>query len=165
MADEVQSDKAGAQPATDKQDYPLNFEQHYGSSCTSVRDVLNEILNDMINYKHVHRWDDKLYVPPVKQLSTALRKYLQSNNVNLNVLLAYSTVQEILTREDTNFVYRALAHPGDIERHLFFLAVSRPSASRQSTKLSPSHRIHSKNNMYNQLGSHSLLLMGTTFPL
>lgn len=108
----------------DKQNNLYAFEQHYGSSSTSVRDVLSEILNDMIYFKHVHRWDDKLFVPPIKQLSTAIRKYLNSNGLNLNFLLAYSTVEEVLTRGGINHVYRAMAHPGDIERHLFFLAVS-----------------------------------------
>lgn len=131
-ADLQQTDK-------DKQKNPRDFEQHYGSSSTSVRDILNEILEDMIYFKHVHRWDDKLFVPLVKQLSAAIRKYLNSNSLNLNFLLAYSTVEEVLTRGGINHVYRAMAHPGDIERHLFFLAHPLKEPHAEVAQLSPAH--------------------------
>lgn len=93
--------------------------QHYESESKSVGEILDNITASMVKFRPVHRWDVKLFVPPVKQLSAAVRKYIISERPNVDFLLAYSSVEEIISCEDVHKVSRAMAHPGDISRNLF----------------------------------------------
>ena len=97
--------------------------QHYESESKSVGEILDNITASMVKFRPVHRWDAKLFVPPVKQLSAAVRKYIISERPNVDFLLAYSSVEEIISCEDVHKVSRAMAHPGDISRNLFFQEV------------------------------------------
>jgi hypothetical protein len=100
-----------------------DFIQHYESSSADVASILNEITGDLVHFKPVHRWEEKLFVPPIKQFSVAVRKHVSKKLSNLDFLLNYSSVEEIENRKDENEVSRAMAHPGDIRHHLFFQRV------------------------------------------
>ena len=100
--------------------------QHYESESESVGEILDNITASMVKFRPVHRWDAKLFVPPVKQLSAAVRKYITSERPNVDFLLAYSSVEEIISCEGVHKVSRAMAHPGDISRNLFFQEVLWP---------------------------------------
>ncbi|KAF2680728.1 hypothetical protein K458DRAFT_87165 [Lentithecium fluviatile CBS 122367] len=97
-----------------------NVVQHYASSSASFCGVLEEILADMRQFKNVHTWDQKLIINPVKDMTLKVRRYLEGKKAGRNYLLAYSEVEEVATQNGITHVYPAMAHPGDIERHLFF---------------------------------------------
>jgi len=103
--------------SSDPVDYVV---QHYASSSASFCGVLEEILADMRQLKNVHTWDQKLIINPVKDMALKVRRYLKGKRAALNYLLAYSEVEEVVTRNGVTHVFPAMAHPGDIERHLFF---------------------------------------------
>jgi hypothetical protein len=100
--------------------------QHYESESKSVGEVLDNITASLVKFRPVHRWDEKLFVPPVKHLSAAVRQYITSERPNVDFLLAYSSVGEVVSREGVHSVSRAMAHPGDIARNLFFQEVLWP---------------------------------------
>jgi hypothetical protein len=104
-------------------DEPKLVIQHYESDSRSVGEILDNITASMVKFRPVHRWDAKLFIPPVKQLSAVVRKYIISERPNVDFLLAYSSVEEVISCEGVHKVSRAMAHPGDISRNLFFQEV------------------------------------------
>lgn len=101
----------------------LDFESHYGVSCHSVRDMLMEILEDMSSHRSVHNWDKKLIITPLRLLATAVRGYVNASGYDLNTMLAYSAVDEILTVGGVNHRYPAMQNARGIDGHLFFTKV------------------------------------------
>jgi hypothetical protein len=101
----------------------FNFELHYGLSYESVRDVLQEILEDMSSYKHIHNWDEKLLTSPLKALAKVGRRYLNENPLALNTILDHSIVEEILTVSGVGHKPPAMQQAGYIDSHLFFSKV------------------------------------------
>jgi hypothetical protein len=101
-----------------------SFLQHYETSTGDVAGVLSAITEDMAHFRPLHRWDEKLFVPLIKQFAAAVRRHTVTNEHKLDFLLGCSSVEEVETQNDQHKVYRAMAHPGDIGHHLFFQRVS-----------------------------------------
>ncbi|KAH8587293.1 hypothetical protein B0O99DRAFT_656496 [Bisporella sp. PMI_857] len=114
----------------DTQVLGYDFELHYGLTYKSVRDILEEILEDISSNKHVHNWDKKLLTSPLQSLVNAGRKYLKENRYALYYLLAHSMVEEALTVGGFNHESPILQEAGDISSHLFFTKRSSQSEIR-----------------------------------
>jgi hypothetical protein len=97
------------------------FAQHYSAASASVHGVLSSILEDMTSFRSVHNWEDRLIVSPINLLRAACRKYMQANQ-HLDFLLGYSVVEEILEHNGTKSLFPAMNHPGDVDKHLFFVS-------------------------------------------
>ncbi|RYN73045.1 hypothetical protein AA0120_g12654 [Alternaria tenuissima] len=54
-----------------KEDRWYDFESHYGLSRNSIRDALQEVLDDMATHKSIHNWDRKLHITPLKHLCSS----------------------------------------------------------------------------------------------
>lgn len=101
----------------------FDFDSHYRAPAKTVRDVLAQILEDMLTYKSVHNWDEKLVTHHLRRLAMVVRTYLNGNSGTFNPLLVYSSVDEVLTVDGVDHKYPAIQHPGDIDRQLFFTNV------------------------------------------
>lgn len=102
------------------EDAVFDFDCHYRAPSETVRDVLAQMLEDNATYKTVHNWDEKLVIGHLKRLATAVRAYLNANPVNLNPILVYSSVDEVLTVDGSDRKYPAIQEPGNIDAQLFF---------------------------------------------
>lgn len=101
----------------------FNFELYYGLSSRTVRDVLDEILGDLVSHTYIHNWDDKSITTPLHTLAGVARSYLNANHLSLNTLLGLTSVEEILTIRGVNHARPAMQEAADIESHLFFSKV------------------------------------------
>lgn len=97
---------------------------HHGLSSKSFTDVLRKILEDMSSYQHIHNWDEKLNTSPLKALARVVRKYLNTEPLDLNATADYSTVDEIFTVGGVNPRPLISQRVKDIDRHLFFHKLS-----------------------------------------
>jgi hypothetical protein len=100
------------------------FELHYDLSCESVSGILDAILGDLSSHKQLHNWDDKLAPTPLKTLTTASRRYLETyNHSNGDILLAQGSVDEIFTKFGNIRRERAMHEAGRHHKHFFFTKV------------------------------------------
>ncbi|KAF2657830.1 hypothetical protein K491DRAFT_654142 [Lophiostoma macrostomum CBS 122681] len=118
----------------------LDFDCHYRLAGGSVRDVLTQILEDMSTHNSVHNWDEKLVVRPLKTLATMLRSHLAGNPVNLDPLLVYSNIDEILTVDGVDSKYPAIQEPSNIDLQLFFTTVCISLDEQKNQKLRDIHQ-------------------------
>ena len=98
----------------------FDFELHYELYSRSVRDVINEILRDMVTYRHIHDWDRKLITSPHETLAGVVRKFLYANDLSLNTSLNYSRVEEVVTIEGRNYIRPAIQDANDMGNYLSF---------------------------------------------
>ncbi|EWZ27770.1 hypothetical protein FOZG_18512 [Fusarium oxysporum Fo47] len=113
----------------------FDFEQHYGVSRKSAGEVLNEILQDLLNYKNIHNWDDKLVTTPFAALTATVRSYYNEKPGHLNSLLEDAVVDEVLTANGVSSRPSIKAEMANIDAHLFFtknLPKRRPSTTPES---------------------------------
>lgn len=102
----------------------FDFEQHYGVSRKSTGEVLDEILQDLLNYKNIHNWDDKLVTTPFAALTATVRSYYNEKPGQLNSLLEDAVVDEVLTANGVSSRPSIKAEMANIDAHLFFTKVS-----------------------------------------
>jgi hypothetical protein len=112
------------------------YAQHYNASGASVREIISEILEDVTTFKSVHNWEERLIISPISLLKVACRQYMHTNQGRLDFLLGHANVSEVFGYQGTTHFFPAMAHPGDVDRHLFFLNVSIHNipGSRQADK-------------------------------
>lgn len=103
----------------------FDFEQHYGVSRRSAGEVLDEILQDLLNYKTIHNWDDKLVTTPFTGLTAAVRSHWNEKPGHLSSLLEDAVVDEVLTVNGVNSRPSVKADMDHIDSHLFFTKVCR----------------------------------------
>ena len=126
MSDATTARERTLQDTEDTEEPSFNFELHYGLSSGSVRDVLDEILEDMASFTHIHDWDKKLITSPLGKLVGVARRYVKANDLSLNTLLGHSSVEEILTVHGVNHVQPAMQHTAKTASCLFFNKVRVP---------------------------------------
>jgi hypothetical protein len=113
----------------------LDYELHYDVSQRSVKDVVQEILDDVTAHKNIHAWDNKLVVTPFKKLETVIRTYLaKCSQEMLNDLLIHSSVEEVSSAGGGPQSTPAMQQDEQIKGHFFFSKVNlhvirRPSSS------------------------------------
>ncbi|KAI0382261.1 hypothetical protein F5Y04DRAFT_288018 [Hypomontagnella monticulosa] len=116
----------------------FDFELHYGLSSRSVKEVLDEILEDLTTYTPIHNWDNKLTIKPLDKLAGEVRSYISKQDFNFNTLLRFTRVEEVWAWDGTNHVRPAIQQAVDVGSHLFFSKqVKRPSGTDNPSPPNP----------------------------
>ena len=107
----------------------FDFELHYGLSSRSVKQVLEEILEDLATYTPIHNWDNKFMIRPLEKLTGAVRGYISKRDFDFNTLLGFAHVEEVWAVDGANHVRPAMQQAADVGSHLFFSKVWSKSQS------------------------------------
>jgi hypothetical protein len=75
-----------------------NYEPHYGLASRNVQDIIEDILEDMSSYKHIHSWVYKAGPLAHENLAGVVRKALVDRDMSLNMttMMASCTIEKVM---------------------------------------------------------------------
>ena len=106
-----------------------NFELHYHTSAKGVKDLLQDILEDVASCNRLHDWDKQLRVSPVRRMMKTARDWMETYPGSTSALMFQSGVERVVTKNDTCYKLPTVDHSKDIASHLFFSKVNSETTS------------------------------------
>jgi hypothetical protein len=98
-----------------------DFELHYNlSDCSSVKDTLERIVQELSSENYIHSWDEKLVSDSVKDTAVyAKRELIRTGISNASYMINFATVSDVYTTNGINSVRPGPQDPSRLGEHFF----------------------------------------------
>jgi hypothetical protein len=98
-----------------------DFELHYNvSDCSSVKDTLERIVQELSSENYIHNWDEKLVSDSVKDTAVyAKRELIRTGIGTASYMINFATVNDVYTTNGINSVRPGPQDPSRLGEHFF----------------------------------------------